>query len=138
VFANGFLVATHIFADMAWIGSIATVGALIVKGGPGTLQSRAAIARWAYLRLAAPAFVVAFITGLALLAADPSHSLLKIPSMHVKLTLAAGVIGLHHWFGALARRMATGDRQVPMNPIPLALLLSAACGAAFLGVLKPF
>lgn len=123
---------------MLWIGSIVAVGALISTKDSVALSARATAARWAYLRLASPAFVVALVTGLACIAADPTHSLMKIPSMHVKLTLAVGVIGLHHWIGATSRRIASGTRTVPMSPLPVTLLVLAAGAAAVLGVLKPF
>ncbi len=138
MFAYRLLVAIHVFADMLWIGSIVTVGALISAKDSVALNFRAMAARWAYLRLASPAFVVAFITGLASIGAEPSHTLMKIPSMHVKLTLALGVIGLHHWIGAVSRRIASGSRKVPSSPLPVALLVLAAGAAAVLGVLKPF
>jgi len=138
VFAYRLLVAIHVFADMLWVGSIVAVGALIAAKDSTVLVSRAGDARWIYRRLAAPAFVVAFVMGIACIFADPTHTVMKIPSMHVKLTLAAGVIALHHWIGASSRRIASGDRKTPMSSLPLVLLVLAAGGAAILGVLKPF
>ena len=138
VFAYRLLVAIHVFADMLWVGSIVAVGALIAAKDSMVLVSRAGDARWIYRRLAAPAFVVAFVTGIACIFADPTHTVMKIPSMHVKLTLAAGVIALHHWIGASSRRIASGDRKTPMSSLPLVLLVLAAGGAVILGVLKPF
>jgi len=138
VFAYRLLVAIHVFADMLWVGSIVAVGALIAAKDSTVLVSRAGDARWIYRRLAAPAFVVAFVMGIACIFADPTHTVMKIPSMHVKLTLAAGVIALHHWIGASSRRIASGDRKTPMSSLPLVLLVLAAGGAVILGVLKPF
>ena len=138
MFAYRLLVAIHVFADMLWVGSIVAVGALIAAKDSTVLVSRAGDARWIYRRLAAPAFVVAFVMGIACIFADPTHTVMKIPSMHVKLTLAAGVIALHHWIGASSRRIASGDRKTPMSSLPLVLLVLAAGGAAILGVLKPF
>jgi len=123
---------------MLWVGSIVAVGALIAAKDSTVLVSRAGDARWIYRRLAAPAFVVAFVMGIACIFADPTHTVMKIPSMHVKLTLAAGVIALHHWIGASSRRIASGDRKTPMSSLPLVLLVLAAGGAVILGVLKPF
>ena len=138
MFAYRLLVAIHVFADMLWVGSIVAVGALIAAKDSTVLVSRAGDARWIYRRLAAPAFVVAFVMGIACIFADPTHTVMKIPSMHVKLTLAAGVIALHHWIGASSRRIASGDRKTPMSSLPLVLLVLAAGGAVILGVLKPF
>ena len=138
VLAYRFLVAIHVFADMLWIGSIVAVGALIAAKDSMVLRARAGDARWIYRRLAAPAFVVALVMGIACIVADPTHSVMKIPSMHVKLTLAAGVIALHHWIGASSRRIASGNRKTPMSSLPLVLLIVAAGGAAILAVLKPF
>jgi len=131
-------VSIHVFADMLWIGSIAVVAALIAASDPKTLEGRASAARWAYLRLSTPAFAVALVMGVVCLIADPTHSVLKLPSMHAKLTLAAGIIALHHWIGAQARQRAAGTKKAPTSPVPLALLVLAAAGAAVLGVLKPF
>lgn len=122
---------------MVWIGSISAVGAsLAAEFSP--VAERANVALWIYRRLAVPSFVLSLLIGLGCLILDPSRSILKIPSMHVKLTLAAGVIALHHWIGAAARRMASGRRVTPFPVSVVVLLLVFAAAASLLGVVKPF
>ncbi len=138
VFTYRVLVAVHVFANMVWIGSISAVGASLAAELPGAVAERAKAALWTYRRLAVPAFVLSLLIGLGCLILDPTRSILKIPSMHVKLTLAAGVIALHHWIGAAARRMASGRRVTPIPVFAVVLLLVLAAAASLLGVVKPF
>ncbi len=58
--------------------------------------------------------------------------------MHLKLTLALGVIALHHWIGIVARRLASGRREAAFPIKAVVLLLIFAGSAALLGVVKPF
>jgi len=58
--------------------------------------------------------------------------------MHLKLTLAVGVIALHHWVGVVARRRASGLGQTALPVLGLLLLLVFAGAASWLGVVKPF
>ncbi len=132
------LVAVHIFANMVWIGSIATVGLILSTNLLGNSSERGRLALWPYRCLAVPAFLLSLILGIACLILDPTKSILKIPSMHAKLTLAVGVIALHHWIGIAARRTATGRRVAPVPVVAVVLLLVFAGGAAVLGVVKPF
>ena len=132
------LVAAHVFANMVWIGSISAVGASLAVKHSGALIDRAKVALWTYRRLAVPAFLLSLLIGLSCLLLDPTKSLLKIPSMHAKLTLAAGVIVLHHWIGAATRRMADGRREAPIPVYVVGLLLLFAASASLLGVVKPF
>ena len=132
------LVATHVFANMVWIGSIVAAGAMLAAKQLSPLPDRAKHALWTYRRLAVPAFLVSLLVGCACLILDPSKSLLKMPSMHAKLTLAVGVIALHHWIGAAARRIVYGRRSTPIPILTVVLLLVFAGGAAVLGVAKPF
>ena len=132
------LVATHVFANMVWIGTLTANGLLLAVKQPNTLSDRAKNALWIHRRLAVPAFVVSLLVGVSCLILDPTRSLLKIPSMHVKLTLAIGVIVLHHWIGAAARRIASGRRDAPIPVTPVALVLIFAGAATLLGVVKPF
>jgi putative membrane protein len=132
------LVALHVFANMVWIGSIATVGLIMSTNLLGSPGERGRLALWPYRCLAMPAFLLSLILGIACLILDPTKSLLKIPSMHAKLTLAVGVIALHHWIGIAARRTATGRREAALPIIGVVLLLVFAALAAVLGVVKPF
>ncbi len=123
---------------MVWIGSIASVGLILASSLLGSTRERATLALWPYRCLAVPSFLLSLTLGVACLILDPTKSLLKIPSMHAKLTLAVGVIALHHWIGAVARRTATGRREAALPIYAVVLLLVFAAGAAVLGVVKPF
>jgi putative membrane protein len=132
------LLAAHIFANMVWIGSITAVGLMLTRSEHFPLQQRARLALLPYRWVAVPAFLLSLIFGSACLLVDPSRSLLRIPSMHLKLTLAVGVIALHHWVGVVARRRASGLGQTALPVLGLLLLLVFAGAASWLGVVKPF
>ncbi len=123
---------------MVWIGSIATVGLILATNLHGASTERGRLALWPYRCLAVPAFLLSLTLGVACLILDPTKSILKIPSMHAKLTLAVGVIALHHWIGSVARRTAAGRREAALPISAVVLLLVFAASAAVLGVVKPF
>ena len=130
------LLALHIIMNLAWIGSILSVGVLLAKG-PGDGKTRGGSARTVYKLLAAPAFGFALLLGLAQLAQDPTFYFKTTHFMHAKLTLAAAAIGLHHALGALAKKMESGERESgPAGALTLGLAACAA-GAAMLATLKP-
>lgn len=133
-----YLVALHVFSNIVWIGSISAVGLLLARAEPMPLRERAKLALWPYRTLAVPAFLLSLTIGVACLILDPTQSILRIPSMHAKLTLAAGVIAIHHWIGAVARRRARGLGQETFPVVFLVILLVLAGGATLLGVVKPF
>lgn len=132
------LVALHVIADMVWIGSILSVGLILSAHGVASPRERAKIALAPYRCLAVPAFVLSLVTGITCLVLDPTRSLLKIPSMHLKLTLAFGVILIHHWVGISARKTVSGRVESSLPVWVVVALLVLACGAAWLGVVKPF
>jgi len=133
------LVAAHVTANVVWIGSILSA-ALLVAGAPLMADPVDAgrLARRVYLRLAVPAFVVSFATGLARLTASP-EAYAHIPWLHAKLGFALLVIGLHHAIGARARQVADGNADASRGVGLLGLLLFLfAAAASTLGVLKSF
>ncbi len=131
------LVAAHVLANVVWIGALLAVALLI--GRARFLADSAevgALARQVYLRLAVPAFLVSFVAGVSRIALAPAVYA-HLPWMHVKLTFALGVIGLHHVIGARARRLANGDGQAGKGVGALATVaFVCAAGAVFLGVAK--
>jgi uncharacterized membrane protein len=138
MFAYRSVLALHIISNMVWIGSIVSVALILSASGIATPRERAKIALAPYRYLAVPAFLLSLATGITCLVLDPSRSLLKIPSMHVKLTLALGVILIHHWIGISARKMVSGRIESSLPVAIVVALFVSACGAAWLGVVKPF
>jgi protoporphyrinogen IX oxidase len=88
--------------------------------------------------LATPAFMVSLALGVTCLLLDPSRTLLRLPSMHAKLTLAAVVIVIHHLIGIRARKMANGLTELGPPKFAMPLLMVCAAFAAWLAVVKPF
>lgn len=132
------LVVLHVVANLVWIGSISAV-ALILGGAHGDAKLRGAVGLDVYRKLAVPAFVIAFASGLTRLILDTRLYLVVTHYMHPKLTLALVVIALHHVIGARAKRMASGAKS-EAGPMPLlaGLLVACAAVAAFLVLVKPF
>jgi putative membrane protein len=131
------LVAVHVLSNVVWIGSILSVALLVGRArlmadGPEV----GALARRVYTRLAVPAFVFSFASGVTrfvLGIAAYAH----MPWMHAKLTLALGVIALHHVIGAKARRVAGGNSAAGSGMTGLLLAtLACAAGAVWLAVAK--
>jgi protoporphyrinogen IX oxidase len=130
------LVWLHVSGNLVWIGSILAVGVVMVSTVVES-KVRGKLASDIYRRLAVPAFIVAFVAGMARLLLDPGYYLAQHHWMHPKLLLAFGVIALHHVIGARARKMALGSVQErgPAGILTVALAV-AALGAAFFAVLK--
>ena len=133
------LVATHIAANLVWIGAILSVAAALVSR---SVEGRAGaqIAYELYRKLATPAFVVSFITALTRLGLGYELYFMGPKKyMHGKLLFAVIVIALHHVIGARAKAVSTGRRSSPGPVGVLALLLLISAVAATLFVLvEPF
>lgn len=132
------LVATHVAANLVWIGSILSVAlALVSRAADG--RAAAQIAYELYRRLALPAFVISFVSALTRLLLSTQLYFAETRYMHVKLLFAVLVIALHHVIGARAKAVSTGRRSSPGPVGVLALLLSiSAVAATFFVILKPF
>jgi protoporphyrinogen IX oxidase len=131
--------AVHVFANTVWIGSIATVGWLLVEAERANDPSIAKLARNLYQRAATPAFGVSFVAGVGRLLSDPA-AYMRLHWFHGKLTAALAVIALHHILGARARRAAaagagpggpSGSRQAGRSS---AILTGATLACAFVTV----
>jgi putative membrane protein len=134
----GALLFTHVLANLVWIGSLLAVG-LVSASADFAARERGALARRIYLRLAVPAFLLSFASGLVRLLLDIDLYLVRTHYMHAKLLFAVIVIGLHHLLGARARRLAEG-RDVStgvVNALSAAILVSAAA-ATYLVLTKAF
>jgi putative membrane protein len=131
------LLASHVVGNVVWIGAILSVS--VILGAAAFMAEPAdagSIARRVYLRLAVPAFLLSFGTGVGRIVIDPA-SYLHLPWMHAKLAFAFAVIVLHHVIGGRAKRVARGQRAAArgVGILGFFLLLFAAC-AAVLGVAK--
>src|SRR4029079_16065275 len=105
----------------------------------GELKARAAVAREIYRKLAAPAFGISFIAGVAPLVLDADLYFVQTKYMHANLLFALIAIGLHHVIGAKAKRAAGPESKEPGNVAVLAAILLVSAGAAaFFVLLKPF
>jgi putative membrane protein len=132
------LVATHVAANLVWIGSILGV-ALTLGSRAADGRAAAQIAYELYRRLALPAFVVSFVSALTRLLLSTDLYFSETKYMHGKLLFAVIVIVLHHLIGARAKGVSTGRRSSPGPVGVMALLLSiSAVAATFFVILKPF
>lgn len=133
------LVATHIAANMVWIGAILSVAlALVWRGGDGRVGAQ--IGYELYRKLAMPAFVVSFISAVTrLLLSLDLYFLGPKKYMHGKLLFAVIVIVLHHVIGARAKAVSTGRRSTPgpVGVLALLLLISAVAATLFV-IVEPF
>ena len=110
------VVALHVFSVILWIGSIVSAGWMLANRStaPTPEQAKASVelALGLYRRVAAPAFVLAFATGLVRVLLD-RDAYLKAHWFHGKLTLALVIIVLHHVLGARAARLAKAQKDSP-------------------------
>jgi putative membrane protein len=128
----------HVLCNLFWIGSIVSVG-LILAAKVASAQERGALAHLVYRRVSAPAFGLSFLFGLGRLALSPAFYFKVTHFMHLKLTLALGVIALHHVLGARARRAAAGEAgAVNGAGRLLAGLAVLAVATAWVALTKPF
>lgn len=132
------LVFAHVAAVLVWIGAILSVCVVLSGDGPA-LRDRAALARQVYRKLAAPAFGVAFLTGLLRLGLGAEAYFVVTRWMHAKLPVALAVIAVHHVIGARVKRAESGDEAAARAVTTLGwALLVGALLASFLAVMKPF
>jgi putative membrane protein len=131
------LVAAHVLGNVVWIGALLAVVTLVARA-PFVAEpiDVGSLARRVYWRLAVPAFLLSFGTGVGRIALFP-QAYAHLPWMHVKLGLAIVVIVLHHAIGGRARRVANGNAEAGrgVGLLGFAVFLCAG-GAVFLGVAK--
>ncbi len=132
------VLAVHVAADVVWIGAIVAV-AIVLSSTAGDAPVRGKLGLSIYRSLAAPAFSVAFVAGAVRLAQNSSFYFQQTHFMHAKLTLALGVIALHHILGARAKRMASGQAADagPARALGV-VILGLAAAIVFLVEVKPF
>jgi protoporphyrinogen IX oxidase len=134
-----FLLAVHLLANVVWIGAILAAAIVASAAGARAAPESALVgklARRVYATLAVPAFAVSFVAGLARLLLAPGVYL-HMPWMHAKLTLAVGIIAVHHVIGARCRKLGDGKPEAGRGMTGLAIAtFAAAAGAVFLGVFK--
>jgi putative membrane protein len=128
---DNLLIWLHLSANIIWIGAIASVALILMADKPDA-RTRGELAKSIYLKLATPGFVGSFVFGLVRFVMGIGLYG-KMPFMHIKLTLALVVIGLHHVIGARAKKMANGDVE-DAGPTKILLAVTIACvlGIVFL------
>jgi protoporphyrinogen IX oxidase len=131
------LVAVHVLSNVVWIGSILSVAMLVDRARfMADGAEVGGLARRVYTRLAVPAFLGSFVFGLTRFVLGISVYA-HMPWMHAKLTLAVGIIALHHIIGARAKRAAAGQAKGAGGTTGLLLgLLACAAGVVWLAVAK--
>jgi putative membrane protein len=131
------LVALHLLGNVLWIGALLSVVTVVGRARWMADPSEiGALARRIHMRVAVPGFLLSLAAGIGRLLLDP-EALLRLPWMHVKLTLAVGIIVIHHVIGSRVRRVAEGARRsAPGVGVLGALVLLCAAGAVLLGVAK--
>jgi putative membrane protein len=140
--SGSIVLALHVLSNVVWIGSIAAVGVLVSKSADPELdaKSRAAVgagARAIYRTLAAPAFTVSFVFGVALVARDPG-GYFRQGWFHGKLAAALAVIAFHHVIGARSKRAAAGTLSGDGGARAMTIgLLVAAAAAVFFVIVRP-
>lgn len=110
-----FFVVVHVAANLLWIGSIMSVGALLAQAArraDGNTVAQAALSL--YRRVAVPALLVSLVFATLRLAMEPSYYL-HLHWFHAKVTAALPAIGMHHWIGSMAKRAAAGSVQAGRN-----------------------
>ncbi len=131
------LVATHLVANVVWIGALLSV-ALLVGRAPWMADPAEVgmLARRLYARLAVPAFLGSVATGLARILLNP-QAYVHLAWLHAKLALAVVVVVLHFIIGARAEKVASGNARAGRGASLLgALAFACAAGAVVLGVAK--
>jgi len=131
------LVAAHVVADVVWIGAILS-SSLLLAGAPfmADPSDTGLLARRIYARLATPAFLMSFATGVGRIALFPAVYA-HLPWMHVKLTFVLGLVAFHHIIGARAKRLADGQVGAAKGATVIgAMAFVCAAAAAVLAVAK--
>jgi putative membrane protein len=117
------LVVIHVFANLVWIGSIASAGFLLARADEE--KAYASASAWLYQRIATPAFGISFLAGLGRFALEPS-TYMHAHWFHGKVTFALVVIALHHVIGARAKKARAGSMQRAKSGAILSLALLCA------------
>jgi chemotaxis protein MotB len=131
------LIATHVLANLAWIGALLSETFLLGRAAWLADPVQAGfLARRLHTGLAVPAFLVSIAAGSAQLWLS-LHDYAAMPSMYLKLAFALGVIVLHHMIGARARRVASGTVRAAEGAWLLGLLtVVMSAGAVLFAIAK--
>lgn len=114
----------HVFGAFIWIGGLFALLAFLEAFGAETdPAARSRLVR--FLRQAAivPDVGATIAIGFGLYWLLKYDVLLKMPYMHIKLTLVAVVIGLHGYFKVKAKKARKGEGFTP-PPVAMKMLLS--------------
>ena len=137
--AVNWVLAFHVLGFVVWIGAMFAISVMLTVHSRAPQAARAtlseierALARWMDIGA-----LVAIACGVILLLGKPGPSLLKQPYMHIKLTLVAGLLGLHGLVRVKAARMGRDQGQGLPPAVPLIILVVAGAIAVVIMV-RPF
>jgi putative membrane protein len=125
--ADQLLLAFHVFGVLMWVGGLHSLLTMLYA----TDAEPDAPARGRLAGLAPQSAIVADIGGTLGIACGLAYllrndHLLSQPYMHIKLTLAAVVLGLHGFLRVRAKKTRAGEGKTPQWVRPLLTLVSLA------------
>jgi putative membrane protein len=126
------LLAAHVLANLVWIGALLAETVLLGRATWLADPAEAGVlARRVHTRLAIPAFLGSFTSGLARLLPG-LHMYAGMRWMAAKLGFAVAVIVLHHVIGTRAGRVADGRVDGASGSWALGWLVFLSAGGAVL------
>jgi len=134
--------AVHVMAIISWMAGLLYLYRLFVYHAMETeevvRQRLQVMERRLINGIAHPAAIVSLITGVTMLYLTPGY--LTQPWMHVKLTLAVGMIVSHELAARFRKRLITEPHAVPhktfriLNEVPTLLMI----GIVIMVIVRPF
>jgi putative membrane protein len=122
------LVAIHVIFNLVWIGSITAVGWLVHRASKAkdaqAAEASGVLALDLYRNVAVWGFLGSFIAAVAVIGTN-AQTYMHAHWLHGKITVALGVIALHHVIGARAKKVAGGSMQAGAAGGILVLVLLA-------------
>ncbi len=136
------VLTAHIFGIITWLGPMLGLALALRQGAAGEPAARAdlaALAKRLGIAMDAGATItivagIALIYGLSSVGVSP----LKLPWMHVKLTLVVvGLLSSHVFLRIRAKRLARGEAQ-PLPKFLFPALHAILIGILIMAIVKPF
>ncbi len=134
--------ALHVLAIISWMAGMLYLVRLYVNHAmetePVVMERLQGMERRLLRAITTPAMVVSLLTGIAMLAMNPV--LLKMPWMHVKLTLVVGMLAMHGMASSWRKKLIDNPRFKTdkffrvMNEIPTLLMI----GIVIMVIVRPF
>lgn len=136
------VLTAHIFGVITWLGPMLGLALVLRQGAAAEPPARADLAALAKrLGMAMDAgAAITIVAGLALIhgLASAGASPLKLPWMHVKLTLVVvGLLGSHAILRIRTKHFARGEAR-PLPPLLFPALHAILIGILIMAIVKPF